>query len=127
MAASGSALPFHVARKAVAHVDATGRAVEPSEPNAIKYERFIFDLLPEAQQAIVVEVDPAQAFAPVKNAPGESFDTPEAVASADDSAARRLAAGGRLRTGRRRGGRDQSRCLPRTPRKWPPKSVPDWA
>ena len=54
----------------------TGRA---AEPNAIKFERFIFDLLPEARQAIVVEVDAARSFAPVKNAPGESRDTPETV------------------------------------------------
>ena len=76
---SGTALPFHVARKAVSHVDSSGQRVEPAEPNAIKFERFIFDLLPEARQAIVVEVDEAQAFAPVKNAPGEARDTPESV------------------------------------------------
>jgi UDP-N-acetylglucosamine/UDP-N-acetylgalactosamine diphosphorylase len=79
VAASGTALPLHVARKAVSHVDSSGRWVEPREPNAIKFERFIFDLLPAARRAIVVEVDAAKAFAPVKNAPGEAFDTPEAA------------------------------------------------
>jgi UDP-N-acetylglucosamine/UDP-N-acetylgalactosamine diphosphorylase len=79
MAASGTALPFHVARKAVPHVNAAGQKVEPREPNAIKYERFIFDLLPEARQAIVVEIDPALTFAPVKNAPGEAYDSPDTV------------------------------------------------
>jgi UDP-N-acetylglucosamine/UDP-N-acetylgalactosamine diphosphorylase len=79
MAAAGAALPFHLARKAVSHVDSAGRAVEPREPNAIKFERFIFDLLPAARRAIVVEVDPAVAFAPVKNAPGEACDTPESA------------------------------------------------
>jgi UDP-N-acetylglucosamine/UDP-N-acetylgalactosamine diphosphorylase len=79
MAASGTALPFHVARKAVPHVNAAGQRVEPREPNAIKYERFIFDLLPEARQAIVVEIDPALTFAPVKNAPGEAYDSPDTV------------------------------------------------
>lgn len=78
-AESGSALPFHIAKKAVGHVDASGRTIEPREPNAIKFERFIFDLLPEARQAIVVEVDASKTFAPVKNAPGEAFDTPESV------------------------------------------------
>ena len=76
---TASALPFHVARKAVSHVDPSGNAVEPSEPNAIKFERFIFDLLPEAQAAIVVEVDESRTFAPVKNATGEASDTPESV------------------------------------------------
>lgn len=79
VAPSGTALPFHVAKKAVSYVDPQGNKVEPQEPNAIKFERFIFDLLPSAQQAIVVEVDEAQTFAPVKNAPGESRDTPESV------------------------------------------------
>jgi len=79
MAASGTALPFHVARKAVSHVDAAGSPVEPREPNAIKFERFIFDLMPNARQAIVVEVDPQLTFAPIKNASGESFDSPETV------------------------------------------------
>jgi UDP-N-acetylglucosamine/UDP-N-acetylgalactosamine diphosphorylase len=79
MAASAEGLPFHVARKAVSYVDSAGRAVEPREPNAIKFERFIFDLLPAARRSIVVEADPAVAFAPVKNAPGEAFDTPESA------------------------------------------------
>ncbi len=79
MAHSGTALPFHVAKKTVEHVDSSGRKIEPSEPNAIKFERFIFDLLHEAQQAIVVEVDEKQSFAPLKNASGEARDAPETV------------------------------------------------
>jgi UDP-N-acetylglucosamine/UDP-N-acetylgalactosamine diphosphorylase len=75
MVRTGTALPFHVARKAVPYVDPSGRKVEPQQPNAYKFERFIFDLLPEARQAIVVEVDEARAFAPLKNGPGESRDT----------------------------------------------------
>ncbi len=73
------AMPFHVARKKVNCVDLSGRRIAPEESNAIKFERFIFDLLPEAAGAIVVEVDPRLAFAPLKNAPGAEEDTPEAV------------------------------------------------
>jgi UDP-N-acetylglucosamine/UDP-N-acetylgalactosamine diphosphorylase len=72
-------LPFHVARKKVPHLDAAGTRIEPQAPNAVKFERFIFDLLPSAERAIVVEIDAARGFAPVKNAPGEKQDTPEAV------------------------------------------------
>ena len=50
-----------------------------TKPNAIKFERFIFDLMPSARNAIVVEVDPATAFAPLKNASGAATDTPESV------------------------------------------------
>ncbi len=73
------ALPFHIARKKVAHVDASGGRIESPEPNAIKFERFIFDLMPSAENAVVVEIDPAEGFAPLKNAPGAKDDTPEAV------------------------------------------------
>jgi len=70
-------LPFHRAEKKVPFVNPQGQLVEPSEPNAIKFERFVFDLLPIAEQAIVVEGDPAEVFAPVKNADGSATDTPE--------------------------------------------------
>jgi UDP-N-acetylglucosamine/UDP-N-acetylgalactosamine diphosphorylase len=70
-------LPFHVAHKAVPHMAAeTGDIVAPKEPNAYKFERFIFDVLPEARKALVVEADRKREFAPLKNASG--------VHSADD-------------------------------------------
>ncbi len=70
------ALPFHQANKKVPFVDQQGSLQQPGRPNAIKFERFIFDLLPWAHNAIVVEGDPAEVFAPVKNAEGAEFDTP---------------------------------------------------
>ena len=73
------ALPFHVAHKRVACLDPSGRTIEPPTPNAIKFERFIFDLIPQAENSIVVEVDPAEGFAPLKNASGHEQDTPEWV------------------------------------------------
>jgi len=79
MAAMADALPFHYARKKVPYVDPAGRRIEPQQPNAIKFERFIFDLIPAAARAAVVEVDPAEGFAPLKNGPGASQDTPESV------------------------------------------------
>ncbi|MBN1591546.1 MAG: UTP--glucose-1-phosphate uridylyltransferase, partial [Pirellulales bacterium] len=79
MVQKADSLPFHCATKTVAHVDAQGRPIEPTESNAIKFERFIFDLLPSAERAIVVEVDRNEAFAPLKNASGERADTPETV------------------------------------------------
>lgn len=76
------ALPFHFARKKVPYIAGDGTLVEPSEPNAIKFERFIFDLLPLAQNAIVVEVAPSEGFAPLKNASGAAKDTPESTRAA---------------------------------------------
>ncbi|MBL8826346.1 MAG: UDPGP type 1 family protein [Planctomycetaceae bacterium] len=79
VAADDHSLPFHVARKAVPYLNERGELITPSEPNAIKFERFIFDLLPLAKQAIVMEIDGRRVFAPVKNAPGSKTDSPETV------------------------------------------------
>jgi UDP-N-acetylglucosamine/UDP-N-acetylgalactosamine diphosphorylase len=76
------ALPFHTAKKKVPCLDAAGNVVEPERPNAIRFERFIFDLLPLAKQALVVEVDAAEAFAPVKNSDEEPTDTPRTAKAA---------------------------------------------
>ena len=74
-------------RAAVPHREEEGPApkrgrrsrYEPSENNALKFERFIFDLLPQAERPIVVEYAEAEVFAPLKNAPGAPKDTPAYV------------------------------------------------
>jgi UDP-N-acetylglucosamine/UDP-N-acetylgalactosamine diphosphorylase len=73
------ALPFHIARKKVPFVDESGKLIEPKEPNALKFERFIFDLVPHARNPLVVEFREEDVFAPLKNAPGAERDTPEYV------------------------------------------------
>lgn len=75
-AAWSDALPFHRASKAVPYLDEAGNLVQPTKPNAVKFERFIFDLLPHAEHAFVVEAVASEAFAPVKNANGAATDTP---------------------------------------------------
>ncbi len=72
----GGELPFHRARKKVSHVDASGKPVAPVEPNAIKFEMFVFDALPEAANPLVLETSREDEFSPVKNATGDdSADT----------------------------------------------------
>ena len=75
-------LPFHVAFKKVPYVDADEQIIEPAELNAFKFERFIFDLLPAAERAVVVETDAMRAFAPLKNPPGATKDSPETCRAA---------------------------------------------
>jgi len=70
-------IPFHVAKKKVPHVDADGRPVEPAGENALKFERFIFDVLPKAERWTVVETTRETEFAPLKNASGD--DSPATV------------------------------------------------
>lgn len=73
------ALPYHIARKKVPFLNAQGELVNAREPNALKFERFIFDLLPHARNALVVEYAEDEVFAPLKNAPGAERDTAEYV------------------------------------------------
>lgn len=73
-------LPFHRAHKKVPYCDESGNVVEPDQPNAWKFERFIFDALPKARTALVVEANRAEEFNPVKNALGH--DSPAEVREA---------------------------------------------
>jgi UDP-N-acetylglucosamine/UDP-N-acetylgalactosamine diphosphorylase len=73
-------LPFHIAKKKVPCIDATGQPIEPKTENALKFERFIFDTLPAADRWTIVETTRATEFAPLKNADGE--DSPATVEAA---------------------------------------------
>lgn len=72
--------PFHRANKKVPYLDATGSQISPEEPNAIKFERFIFDVLPVANTVLVYEIDREREFNPLKNAEGQ--DSPATVQAA---------------------------------------------
>ena len=64
-------MPWHFARKKVPYLDtSTDRNVEPAEPNATKFEMFIFDAIPLAEKSIVVQRHRRDCFSPVKNASG---------------------------------------------------------
>jgi UDP-N-acetylglucosamine/UDP-N-acetylgalactosamine diphosphorylase len=66
LAARRYALPLHRSPKPLtAWLDGERRAVE-----GWKYERFIFDLVPQAEISIGMEIDRETEFAPVKNAHG---------------------------------------------------------
>jgi len=84
-----NALPFHRAKKKARCLDASGNVIDPQQPNVLRFERFIFDLLPLARQALVVEADPAEAFAPVKNSDDEPTDNPRLAKEAMMAQARR--------------------------------------
>jgi UDP-N-acetylglucosamine/UDP-N-acetylgalactosamine diphosphorylase len=73
-------IPFHVARKKVSYLDDSGQLVQPSKENALKFEMFIFDVLPLAERWAVVETSRREEFMPLKNASGP--DSPESVRQA---------------------------------------------
>ena len=91
-AARHDSLPLHLAFKAVPFVDAEGHRVVPTSPNAYKFERFIFDLMPLARRVCVVEIEASEGFAPLKNPIGAASDTAEHVHAAMVAHARRLLA-----------------------------------
>ena len=69
-------MPFRRAEKSVAYIDESGSVRTVSNPNAVKLEMFVFDALPLARNALVLEVDRAEEFSPVKNASGvDSLET----------------------------------------------------
>ena len=73
-------MPFHLARKKVPYLDDNGKLVQPERENALKFELFIFDVLPLAERWLLVETSREEEFAPLKNATGA--DSAEAVSRA---------------------------------------------
>ena len=63
-------LPWHAAHKRVAFLDDEGNLVSPEEPNAVKFEKFVFEVLQFASNSIVVETLREEEFAPIKNTKG---------------------------------------------------------
>ena len=93
LAADGCQLELHVAHKKVPHLSTDGQMTEPTEPNANKFERFIFDALPLANKTLIVEGDREREFNPLKNAEGN--DSPATARAALSRIGRRwLAAAG---------------------------------
>jgi UDP-N-acetylglucosamine/UDP-N-acetylgalactosamine diphosphorylase len=72
---SGQTLPFHRADKKIPAIDAAGQPVKPEKANGVKFELFVFDALPFAQNPLVIETRRADDFSPVKNA--EGVDSPQ--------------------------------------------------
>ncbi len=86
MTTGAGLIPLHVARKKVACLDEEGRPTKPQAENALKFERFIFDVLPLAERWAVVETSRREEFAPLKNATGD--DSPETAKGAISDLAR---------------------------------------
>ncbi len=71
VATSDNILPWHRAVKKIPHIDKSGNRVQPESENGVKFERFIFDTLPLADVALIVETDRDEEFAPLKNKSGD--------------------------------------------------------
>ncbi len=99
----GVKIPFHTAKKKVPYLDEkTGQVVQPSQENALKFELFIFDVLPLAETCTVVETSRREEFMPLKNASGP--DSPETVRQAQSDLAAGWLAGAGVEVPRKAGG-----------------------
>lgn len=68
-------LPYHVAFKKSGYLNKKCEFIEPEEPNAYKFEAFIFDAFSRYDDMTILRVKREDEFAPVKNKTGN--DSPE--------------------------------------------------
>lgn len=74
---AGSNLPYHVAHKKIAALDDAGSLIKPDQPNAYKFELFMFDIFPLLSDMAALQVKREEEFAPVKNKEGN--DSPQSA------------------------------------------------
>lgn len=68
---SNQEIPLHLAHKAVDTVSEDGKIIPPTKPNAWKFEKFIFDVLPIAWSVKALLYPRELCFAPLKNEKGD--------------------------------------------------------
>lgn len=68
-------LPYHSAHKKIEYLGKDRQIVKPKEPNAYKFEAFIFDAFEQLDDMAILRVKREEEFAPIKNAEGK--DSPE--------------------------------------------------
>ena len=67
-------LPYHIALKKIKYYE-NSKIIEPIEPNAYKFEQFIFDSFPLFENITLLRGKREEDFAPVKNK--EGVDSPK--------------------------------------------------
>jgi len=67
---AGKPMPLHIAHKKIPVCADDGSVVKPEKNNGFKFEKFIFDVLPDATTVVNLAFDRAEEFSPVKNAAG---------------------------------------------------------
>lgn len=72
---SKNSLPYHVAFKKSNYMDKNGEVIVPVEPNAYKFESFLFDAFEKLDDIAILRVKREEEFSPIKNA--EGTDSPE--------------------------------------------------
>ena len=70
-------IPYHPAFKKANHLDENGNVVIATEPNAYKFEAFIFDAFEQLDNMSILRVNREEEFAPVKNSNEKGVDCPK--------------------------------------------------
>ena len=63
-------LPYHSAFKKAEYMDKEGKIISPTEPNAYKFEAFLFDAFESLEDMVIMRVKREEEFAPIKNLTG---------------------------------------------------------
>ena len=74
---SKNILPYHAALKKANYMDENGNIVIATEPNAYKFEAFIFDAFEQLENMTIFRVKREEEFAPVKNSDEKGVDCPK--------------------------------------------------
>ena len=74
---AGYKFDYHCAIKKNTYLDENLKAIEPTEPNTLKFESFIFDGFEYLEDMVILRVNREEEFAPIKNAVG--VDSPESA------------------------------------------------
>ena len=73
-------LPPHVVEKKIPYIDDEGNMINPEEPNGLKYETLILDMIKMLDSCLGYEVVREKEFAPIKNKEGvDSVDSARAL------------------------------------------------
>lgn len=69
-------LPLHIVEKKIPYLNEAGEFVKPEEPNGLKYEQLVLDMVHEMESCLPYEIVREKEFAPIKNKTGaDSVDT----------------------------------------------------
>lgn len=74
---SKNILPYHPAFKKANYMDENGNIVISTQPNAYKFEAFIFDAFEQLDNMSILRVNREDEFAPIKNADEKGVDCPK--------------------------------------------------
>ncbi|CAH1104155.1 unnamed protein product [Psylliodes chrysocephalus] len=66
----------HVAKKKIPYIDENGKKIQPSIPNGVKIEKFIFDVFEFSENFVTWEVPRNAEFSPLKNCENVHKDCP---------------------------------------------------